>query len=156
MSMWRTWFIVVAIIFLGGAGLKWLQSARRRRAVQKIQETPVRISHGVYARVMAKGKTFRGFRSGHQTKTTVDMVLTKKQFLVVSNRGTLFDIRAEAARGRIGSVRCTGPGRLLFEGERQEANKKTTKYRVEISIPTATAWAQDLAPFADEVVVAGL
>jgi hypothetical protein len=154
--MWRTWFIVVAIIFLGGAGLKWLQSTRRRRAVQKIQETPIRITHGVYARVMVRGMTFRGFRSGHQTKTTVDMVLTQKRLLVVSNRGTLFDIRAEAARGRIGSVRCTGPGRLLFEGERQEASKKATNYRVEISLSTATSWAQDLAPFADEVVVAGL
>lgn len=154
--MGRTWFIVLAIIFVGGAGLKWFQSLRRRRAIQKVKATPIRIAHGVYARVMARGMTFRGFRSGRQTRTKVDMVLTQKQLLVVSNRGTLFDIRAGAAKGRIGSVRCSGPGRLLFEGERQEASKKATSYRVEISLPTATSWAQDLAPFADEVVVAGL
>ena len=154
--MWRTWFIVLAIIFVGGAGLKWYQSYRRRRAIQKVKATPRRIAHGVSARVRVNGLTFRGFRSGRQTKTKVDMVLTDKQLLVVSNQGTLFDIQASASTGRIGSVRCPGPGRLLFVGDRQEANRKTTNYRVEISILTATAWAQDLAPFADEVIVAGL
>lgn len=144
--------VVFGLLAVVGVGVKTYYRLRRRMVLRAVQGDLVKSASAVSARISVEGRQFHGFRPGYSTRTWLEMKLTTQQFVVVTNRGVLFDISADGERGRIGSIRCTGPGRIVFEGERGELNGKPTRYRVEATMPTASEWVRALDGFADETV----
>ncbi|MBW1881469.1 MAG: hypothetical protein JRJ84_24190, partial [Deltaproteobacteria bacterium] len=74
---------------------------------------------------------------------------TDDRFLLTSNRGLLADLGPDRGR-RFTSVRCTGPGRLVIEGDVPRGDDARGLYRFELVLGDAPAWAEALAPFVRE------
>ena len=103
----------------------------------------IRSSYGVPARAFVSGTpSFKGISSKHLNRFKLDMVLSERQFLVVSNRGTLIDL-AEGRGVKFRSVRCTGPQRLVIEGDLPGIST-AGEYRFELVLEDAQAWASAL------------
>ena len=150
--LWIGLLVVLGLLAVIGVCVKTYYLFRRRVALRSVQGELVRSASAISARISVEGRRFRGFRPGFSTRTWLEMKLTTQQFVVVTNRGVLFDVSVDGERGRIGSIRCTGPGRIVFEGERREMKGKATRYRVEATLPTASEWVKALDGFADETV----
>mgnify|MGYP006928189775 CR=1 FL=1 len=124
---------------------------RRQRVLRTIPTAEiVRIDRGVSLRVMVQGITgMPGMKQRRGNRTRGDLVLTKDRFLLTSRRGTLADLKPGRGR-RFTSIRCTGPGRLIIEGDVPRNAGEPGLYRFEIVVERADEWVKLLADFVQE------
>ena len=151
--MWKLILATIAIVVLYTAAIKGGASARRRRGLSKLPaDRRRREAHGLDVKVMLRGaRPYRGLLPNRTNRTTADLALGEQRFIMATNHGVLVDLTGQHGR-RFTSVRCPGPGRLVFEGKLPQMNGPDGTYRIELVIRDAGAWARELAPFADEVV----
>ena len=136
---WEALLVVVAAVVGSGAVMKGWTWWLRQRAIRTIPaDAIVRQVRGVSLRILAN-------------RTTGDLVLTADRFLLSSGRGTLADLRPERGR-RFTSVRSTGPGRLVIEGDRPGPQGQAGGFRIELMLADASQWVEALQPFVTEGV----
>lgn len=136
--------VVVALTVLGGSKqlLGWWQ---REKVLRSLDPDRVRrMDRGVSARAIVAGvKQWRGLDARRRTGLRADLLLTDERFLLATDRGVFLDLTA-AGDGPLTSVRCTGPGRLVIEGD---IGRDDARFRFEITVGDAQGWAAELAPF---------
>lgn len=137
--------VVVAVTLLGGAKrlVGWWQ---RERVVRSLDpEVLRRMDRGVSARAIVAGvKRWRGLDARRRTGLRADLLLAGDRFLLATDRGLFLDVHADS-EGPLTSIRCTGPGRLVIEGD---IGRDDARFRFEITVGDAQGWAAELAPFA--------
>jgi len=149
--MGQAFLIVVVALTLIGTVLQAHGYWQRYRVVSTIAKDDItRIERGVSMRVMVQGITgMPGMKERRGNRTRGDLVLTKDRFLLTSRRGTLADLTPNGGR-RFTSVRCTGPGRLIIEGDVPRNSGQNGLYRFEIVVERADQWVDALKDFVQE------
>ncbi|TNE84577.1 MAG: hypothetical protein EP330_29255 [Deltaproteobacteria bacterium] len=136
--------VFVALTLLGAArqALGWWQ---RERVLRDLGPDAItRMDRGVSARALVTGvKRWRGLDSRRRTGLRADLLLTAERFVLATNQGVFVDLAKEGER-RLTSARCTGPGRLVLEGE---TGRDEGMFRFEITVADAQGWAVDLKPY---------
>lgn len=142
--------VVVGSLVLIGAimkGISWFRRTSLTRAIP--EDAIVRQLRGTSMRVLTQGPpVLPGMSNRKANRTIGDLLLMKDRLLLVCNRGTLLDIREDRGR-KLSSARCTGPGRLVLEGEIAVPSGVAGQYRIELSAEDAPDWARALAPYVD-------
>jgi len=124
---------VLGGIVAGGAALRAYGAMLRSRALRTLPDGATRV-RGFTMRVQARGRHgLPGVTSGRPQRTTGDLGFTEERLVIGSNRGTLIDLRVDAGRP-LTSVRSTGPGKLVIEGETPGASGPTGSFRLELGI----------------------
>ncbi len=145
-------FLVVTLVALAALliGLVVAGRVRRRRLVAEIaQQGVLKSAPAVTCGLLVHGTTkLLGFEPDTVHHLDVDLVLTTSRFAVVCGRGMLVDARVDGAR--LTSARCTGPGRLVIEGDIAAPRAVRPTFRLELTVPDAEAWALATAPFVDQ------
>jgi len=115
--------------------IEWRRSRRRLQATQVPKNLVVKSARGVNARIFVDQDILDGPKANVINNTSADLVLTDDRLIVATRHGRMLEITAGG-----GSVRCTGPRRLVIEGERL---RKTgpMKVRVEALVEDAEGWA---------------
>ena len=139
--------VVVAVALLGGLRRGW-GLWLRRRGLARLAGAPLRRhARGVPVRVMLQGTPLLlGMRPNRRHRLRADLALTTDRFLIATDRGILADLGPSHGRP-FASVRCTGPGRLVIEGDLPRADGRKGLFRFEIVVDDAPGWARDLGPF---------
>ena len=141
---------LAALILIGGA-LRATSWYRRHLQVRDIDpQSILRERRGVSMKVMVQGtRTLPGMSTSRANRTTGDLILMQDRFLLTSGRGPLADLRP--GRRKFKSVRCTGPGRLVIEGDvPNSGDRPDGLYRVELVVEDANEWAKALEPWVRE------
>ncbi len=147
---WQGLVAVLSVLIAAGAALRawgwWIRSRPRR----SIDAADVRHQvRGISMRVLVQGSTaLPGMNPQRANRTRGDLTLTEDRFLFTSNRGTLVDLRPERGR-RLRSVRSTGPGRLVIEGNTPRPDGREARWRADIHLLDAQAWVDALQGFVD-------
>ena len=143
--------MVLVALFGVGVGLKLMSWWRRQNALAGIEpDQIVRERRGVSMRVLVQGtRALPGMTTNKANRTTGDLVLLADRFVLTTGRGAIADLRDGRGR-RFTSVRCTGPGRLVIEGDVPNPNGKSGLYRVEMMLEDAGEWADALQPWVQE------
>jgi len=139
--------ILFALAAVGG-GLKGLSWYKRYRILKDIDpEAITREARGVSMKVLVQGtRALPGMSTSRANRTVGDLVLLSDRFLITSGRGLIADLRE--GKRKFKSVRCTGPGRLVIEGDvPASTNQQHGLYRIELILPDATSWAEALKPW---------
>jgi hypothetical protein len=145
---------LLAILFalaLAGGGLKALSWYKRHRILRDIDpDAIVRDARGVSMKVLVQGtRSLPGMSTSRANRTVGDLVLLPDRFVITSSRGLIADLRE--GRRKFRSVRCTGPGRLIIEGDvPTSTDQHPGLYRVELVLPDANTWAEVLKPWIRE------
>jgi hypothetical protein len=144
--VWSALIVVLVALVAAGAVLRGWSFYRRRRALATLGDAEVlRACHGVSMKVLHNG-AFPGLSKTKALRTRGDLALTHDRFLLTSGRGTLVDLRP--GRGiPLSAARCPGPRRLILEGEIGAPTGGPSRYRVELLVDDADAWARELQPF---------
>lgn len=143
--------VVLVLVVAVGAALRGAAWWSRRRAAARVpRDELVREARGVTLRVLVQGtRVFPGMSTRYANRTRGDLVLGRERFVLATNRGVLADLAP--GRGRaFTSVRCTGPGRLVIEGDAPGARGERGLYRIEVTVADAAQWAAALRPFVRE------
>lgn len=148
---WEALFVVLLAFVGSGVVLKGWTWWLRQRVVRSIPaDAVVRQERGVSMRVLVQGPhVLPGMNPSKANRTTGDLVLTADRFLLATGRGVVADLRPERGR-RFTSVRSTGPGRLVIEGDRPGPRGQPGGFRVELMLSDASAWVDALQPFVME------
>lgn len=143
--------VVLVALFGVGVGLKLLSWWRRQVALSGIEpDQVVKERRGVSMRVLVQGtRALPGMTTNKANRTTGDLVLLADRFVLATGRGAIADLREGRGR-RFTSVRCTGPGRLVIEGDVPNPSGNPGLYRVEVMLEDATQWAEALQPWVRE------
>lgn len=137
---------VFAGIVSAGALLRGYGLLVRRRALARLPDRATRVQ-GFTLRIMARGRHgLPGVSSGRTQRTTGDLGYTDDRLLLASNRGVLVDMRADGGRF-LTSVRTTGPGKIVVEGETPGASGPVGTFRLELGIAEPAAIVADLQRF---------
>lgn len=143
------WFLVATLVALAALLLILLAAARVRRlqlVAQVAQGGTVRATSSIPCGLVVHGTSkLLGFEPDTLHHLDVDLVLTEARFAVVCGRGLLVDARLDGAR--LTSARCTGPARLVLEGDVPSPHALTPKLRLELTVADAQDWATALAPW---------
>ena len=143
------WFLVATLVALAGllAGLLAAGRLRRRSIFAEVaQGQATKAAHAVTCGLLVHGtRKLLGFEPNAVHHLQVDLVLAPARFGVVCDRGLLVDARIDGAR--LTSARCTGPGRLVVEGDVPSPHAVVPKFRLELTLPDAEGWATALAPW---------
>ncbi len=147
--MWcQTLAIIALALTLAGLVVRsfgWLVRWRGRRRLGDRAIT--RAARGRSLRVLVQGtRVFEGMSTTKANRTVGDLWLAADAFVLACNRGVLVDATATSGR-TLTSARCTGPGRLVLEGEVATPEGPPGLYRVEAQLDDAEAWAAALQPF---------
>lgn len=141
--------VVVVAVVAAGAALRaagWWTV--RRGAARVPRDQVVRAARGVTLRVLVQGtRLFPGMSTRYANRTRGDLVLGRDRFVLATRRGVLIDLGPGHGRP-LGSVRCTGPGRLVLEGDAPGSRGAMGLYRVEVTVDDAEGWAEALRPYA--------
>lgn len=127
--------VFAAAVCLGFA-LQFSRGRARARAAWVEGEPVVLEKRGVSARVFVDQTMLAGPQAGVVNRAPADLVLTPERLLVATHQGRLLELK----KGGGGSVRCTGPGRLILEGRKPRANAEM-KIRIEVLIDNAEQFA---------------
>lgn len=147
-------FVALALVlFAGYAAVKVAGRLRRLAGVRRLPEAAVlRAARGADLTVtLFRTRPFLGMRPGRPHPAHGDLLLTADRLLLATDRGVLADLRV-AGPSRLASARCTGPGRLVLEGQVPHPSGPAGLYRIELVVDDAPAWVEALGPFADAVV----
>ena len=130
--------IILSFAILAGfGGLMTLgRRQRRRRASQVPDHEVVKIARGVPARVFVDQDVLEGPRKGVINRSPADLVLTADRLIIATRHGRVLEL----TKANPGSVRCTGPRRLIIEGERLRKSG-SMKVRLELIVDDAEVWA---------------
>ncbi|MEM6930252.1 MAG: hypothetical protein AAF602_25150 [Myxococcota bacterium] len=133
-------------LVLAGAALRLWGQLVRRRAMGLLPDDAT-VHRGVSMRVMARGRHgLPGIASGRTHRTTADVGYTDDRLVIGSNRGVLVDVRVDGGRF-LTSVRTTGPGKLVIEGETPGASGPVGSFRFELGIARPEPWVDGLRRF---------
>jgi hypothetical protein len=149
MDFWSILLSFVIVSFMMSVLGKFIQWRIRASALAAIPPESLRRSaFGVHSRAFVAGvSSFKGISSKYLNRLKLDLALSETRFLVVSSRGALIDVGVGRGR-KFQSVRCTGPQRLVIEGELSGVTQPGS-YRFEMVIDDAEAWAKELAIWVD-------
>lgn len=144
----------ILLLVLAGTFARGVEWWRRRRGRTRIAPADlVRETRDAGVRIhLFKTRAFHGMRPGKAHAAKADLLLAADRFVLSSNRGVLADVGRGKGRP-FRSVRCTGPGRLVIEGDTPRADGTAGLYRFDIAIEEAGSWAAALQPFVAEPVV---
>jgi hypothetical protein len=136
------WILALVMVIACAAGANAaLRFARkkRRRASGKLPagEAPVLQQVDIPSRVYVDRTVLAGPVAGKINNMAADIILTEKRLVVSTHQGKLLEITPQTE----GSVRCTGPGRLVIEGSKPRADGEIL-VRVEALVATAETWSQ--------------
>ena len=142
-------FLLATLLALAGllAAALVAGRVRRRRLVAAVAEGgTVKAASALTCRLIVHGtRRLLGFEPDTLHPIGVDLVLTPSRFAVVCDRGLLIDARLDGAR--LTSARCTGPARLVLEGDLPSPNAVAPNFRLELTLEDAESWANALAPW---------
>ncbi|MCB9663172.1 MAG: hypothetical protein H6732_03595 [Alphaproteobacteria bacterium] len=143
--------IVVALLVVVSGGLALVKLTgrwRRRRGRALLRgEPPVREAHDVDGRVhLFRTPPWHGMLPGRAHPVRVDLLLAASRVVLASDQGVLAEVTTATARP-LKSARCTGPRRLVVEGEVVLAGKPPGLWRLELLLDDAEGWAHALRPF---------
>lgn len=149
--MWNSLLIVAVLVLAVFAARRTWASVLRARAGRLVPpEVRLRAEGNIPIRVLLyRTRSFRGMDPKRVNRTLGDLLLSSDRFVIASNRGVLVDVGPDRGR-RFTSARCTGPGRLIIEGEIPNPGQEMGLYRFELSVADAAAWATALEPFVAE------
>ncbi len=130
--------LVVFGMVLGAGGLVAVSRNRRRARAGSVPEgdTLLREARDCGSRVFVSTDVIGGPSADRINRSPADLVLTDKRLLVATRHGRVLEITV----GAPGSVRCTGPRRLVIEGERPQRDG-VMHVRAELIVPDAEVWA---------------
>ena len=146
--------VVFAALFVVGSGVRGMGVLLRRSAAGRIPaQQRKRAARGIRVRGQVDGpNVLPGMNPSRSNVTTADLVLSEDRFVLASERGVLIDVGV--SRGvPLGSARCTGPGRLVIEGDVPRMTGVPGRYRLEMALDDAEGWAEDLARFVRPVAL---
>lgn len=141
--------IALALVLFGGFGLvKVAGHVRRWRGRRRVGAAPlVRERRGVDLRItLWRTRGWLGLEPGRAHPARADLLLTADRFLVASDLGVLADV-GPGAVAPLRSARCTGPSRLVLEGDVPGVTDAVGRWRMELVLEDAPAWATTLTPF---------
>lgn len=135
------WVLAIGVVVLGvigvSVGLGISRNVKRKQAAKVPAGEQAKLeAKRVNARVMVDRSLLGGPVAGKINAMTADLVLTDKRLVVATHQGRVLELMA----GKGGSVKCTGPMRLVIEGTRPMA-KGELKVRVEAVVDGADRWA---------------
>lgn len=133
------WFATLLILLLSGlaagASVRTLRARRRLRATQLPDGgPPSREARDLPVRLYVERTVVGGPQSGGINRGRADLVLGRGCLLVGTHHGRVLQIDAEHP----GSASCTGPRRLVLEGQHPSG---ITRTRLEIMVDDANVWA---------------
>lgn len=130
--------ILLSLLILAGLGglMSLSRQQRRRRASQVPDHEVVKIARGVPARLYVDHDVLDGPRKGVINRSPADLVLTPTRLIIATRHGRVLEL----TKANPGSVRCTGPRRLIIEGERLR-KQGTMKVRLELIVDDAESWS---------------
>lgn len=117
-------------------GLLKLSRTRSRQKAATVDEDVLLDARSVPARVIVDHDVLGGPVAGKINRADADLVLTAKRLIVATHHGRILELRKDQG----GSVRSTGPGRLVIEGTRPRA-EGDSKVRIELHTLEAEKWA---------------
>lgn len=138
--------LVLGMLFVLGAAVRGAGVWARRRRLAAIPE-PERAAWDVRVRATVESSTvLPGMKAGKNNVTNADLVVGGGRLLLSSQRGLLVDVGPGHGRP-LGAARCTGPGRLVLEGDVPRITGDVAAWRMELAIDDAEGWAEALRPF---------
>ncbi len=143
---WQSAAIVLALLTVVLVSRRAWRTLRRRRALAGIPvNDAVRQARGVrVAGLLENLPPMKGLNPRRRNMMIGDLVLFADRFVLGSDRGLMADVGPHTGT-EFSSVRCTGPGRLVIEGEIGQG-----LYRFEITVDDAREWFRLLQPFVKE------
>ncbi len=146
--MASSWVGILAIagVAIGlGAAIRGAGALRRRRGTRRIPPAlRTRQAQRIRVRVEVDASSvLPGMNAARRNVTTADLALSEARMVLSSERGVLLDLTAGRSRP-LRAARCTGPGRLVLEGDAPRMNGEVGQFRIELAIDHAEAWASDL------------
>lgn len=121
-------------------GLLKLSRKRAREKAATVDEEVLYEARSVPVRVMLDHDMLGGPAAGKINRADADLILTAKRIVVATHHGRVLEIRKDQG----GSVRSTGPGRLVLEGVRMRPSGDS-KVRIECHLPESEVWADKAA-----------
>ncbi len=141
--------VVVAVTALLALRRAWGVWLRGRGLARLAPGEVARVERGVTIRaLLLDTPPMLGLNPKRTNRLVGDLALAPARFVLASNRGVLADIGRDHGR-KFRSARCTGPGRLVIEGDVPRADGGRGQYRFELVVEDAPGWAAALAPFVD-------
>lgn len=147
MTLFTSFVMAIALV---GVGLGLRQEGRRRRRAAIVATFPeserARHARDVPTAVLLhRTGVVRGMNPLRDNRTVSDVLVGSDRLLVVSDQGTLVDVR----RGDAGltAARATAPMRLVLEGEVARIDGPPGLFRIDLTLTAAAEWAAALAPF---------
>ncbi len=139
---------VLLVLFGGFAFVKAFGLWRRHRGRALIpREAVVREVLAVDLRVVLfRTHGFLSLAPGPSHPARGDLVLSSEAVVLASDLGLLLHLH-EGCRATLTSARCTGPGRLVLEGQVDEDDIKPGRYRYELVVTDPNGWVAALAPW---------
>jgi hypothetical protein len=130
-------FLIVGLSLLAMGVLSALIRRQRRVKASAVPAAHViKEARKVPARVFVDKDMVGGPQQGRTNRSQADLVLTDGRLLVATHQGRVLELTSRNP----GSVRCTGPRRLILEGERLQ-KEGVMKVRVELICDDAQSWA---------------
>ncbi len=128
--------IVFGFMVVARVATEWRRSQRRAQASKIPDHLVVKMVRGVSARVFVDREIIDGPKPGVINNTPADLVLCADRLIVATRHGRVLEVTP----GK-GSVRCTGPRRLVIEGSRLRKDGMMN-VRVEALVEGAEEWAE--------------
>ena len=114
--LWISIGLVFGLACLGGAAVHASRRSSRQKASRLMDgEKPLLRLDGVTARIYVDRDLLGGPTSDGVNRALADVVLTPRRLLVATHQGRLLELTQQTG----GSVRNTGPNRLVIEGPRR-------------------------------------
>ncbi len=132
--IWISAALVFVLTCLGGFLMQASRKRRRTRAAQPREgEEVVMAAEGLSSRVYVDKDLLGGPTAGGVNRAHANLMLTQDRLVVSTHHGRLLELTS----GSGGSVRNTGPNRLVIEGSLGQV-----KIRVEALCDQAEQWAR--------------
>jgi hypothetical protein len=155
--MWQALLIVVVAVVGSGLLLKgWGRLVRSRARRRLGPDKALRHISDVTMRVLVQSTgALTGMSPRAANRTRGDLTVMTNRLLVACNRGVLVDDIRGRGRG-LRSVRSTGPGKLVIEGDTARPGRAPALWRIEVGgLDGVTHWVDALRPWVRDVRTPG-
>lgn len=147
--MWKAALIVVGGFVLAGALVKLGKRVRREAFLRRVGDTRQLERHVTLRAYIHGARGSHGMDPRRANRSTGDLILTEGSFFLSTSRGVLLQLGPSTGK-RFTSVRCTGPGRLVLEGEIPQPGRAPGQIRFEIRSTTPETWVEALRPWTSD------
>ena len=147
--MWQAIIIVFVAVVVSGLLVRGWGLLLRRRAAARLSGAPiVREATGLSLRVLVQATgVLPGMSPRAANRTTGDLRVTRDRLVIACNRGLLVDETIDRGRG-LRSVRSTGPGKVVIEGDVARPGRPPDMFRIEVGgLGQPAEWVTALAPW---------